>query len=988
MNTTGKQNTAFGGNALLSNLTGKFNTAIGYNALTSQNTSADISTNNTAVGTNALVKLTSGSCNTALGTNSGSRITTGERNTTIGEGTMGILNGNFAVPADTASTDNTLVGYRAGLGVTTGGFNTAMGALSLSGQNSGPDLFLTTGTYNTVVGYAAGSRISSGSNNIAVGAYAFGKLQYNYSGINNVAVGYQAIGNNWGGNYNVAVGHMAFSGTADGTYSGITAIGGNTLMGATSGLYPTTVGYESLKSLTTGNYNTAVGCQAATTLTTGGNNVAFGKSAMLSNTTTSDNVAIGFNAIKTNTASGQLTAVGSGAMEFAMGQQNTALGYQAGRGASGTNVGNYNTALGWGTLSVNTSGGYNTAIGNQALVTNTGGTFNVGIGHGALFVNTTGSNNTAIGVSALQQTSLGTNNDNTAIGYFAGQYNTGSNNTILGSSAAVSGTSIYTGSNNIVIGYQANPSAIGADSETTIGTTTVGMIRVTAANASISSTNIALNNTTVTGTLNVTGGATLFGISNLGYTNSNLYVEIGSSSTFDAAIIDFHSNDGGATATDYDTRIISYGGTAGTDGKGRLEIEGLSTTIKSTADSTGTINGALQVLGGAGIGKNVYIGGALTVAGTITSLLSSASSLLATTITGGLVVTGGSLNVSGASRLAVTTITGGLVVNGGSLLVDTFGAKVTGRLYISGIATVNGDATTTAGVNALSLQNGGGMGLGFSSGVVKYLTEGSHIFYTGSTYNTNGTERFQINTSGVTIVGTANATTFNATSDKRIKANIIDISGSSLDLLRKINPKEYTIIGNKKPRYGFIAQEVKQHIPRSVELTTDYIPSIYENAFVKGNTITLINKSTTDISNCKLKLRDISNGEIIVNVAHIQDDKTIYISEDISKERLTCMDICGNNLDKHINNGKVVYKKGPQIYTGEVKQGLFVYGIEVNDFHSINHDTIWTIAVGATKEMDVQLQEARQTIKSLEERISAIESLEERMSAIERLLLR
>jgi hypothetical protein len=61
------------------------------------------------------------------------------------------------------------------------------------------------------------------------------------------------------------------------------------------------------------------------------------------------------------------------------------------------------------------------------------------------------------------------------------------------------------------------------------------------------------------------------------------------------------------------------------------------------------------------------------------------------------------------------------------------------------------------------------------------------------------------------------------------------------------------------------------------------------------------------------------------------------------------------------------------VYSGEVKQGIFVYGIEVNDFHSINHDTIWTVAVGATKEMDVQLQEARQTIKSLEERISTIE---------------
>ena len=225
----------------------------------------------------------------------------------------------------------------------------------------------------------------------------------------------------------------------------------------------------------------------------------------------------------------------------------------------------------------------------------------------------------------------------------------------------------------------------------------------------------------------------------------------------------------------------------------------------------------------------------------------------------------------------------------------------------------------------------------------------------------------------VTGTGTITATTFNALSDRRIKANITDISGSSLDLLRKINPKEFTFIDTKEPRYGFIAQEVRQHMPRSITLTTDYIPSVYENAFVKGNTITLINKSTIDISNCKLKLRDISNCEIIVNVSKIKDKKKFTINEDISQNKLQYMDIYGNNLDKQITNGKVVYKRGLDVYSGEVKQGIFVYGIEVNDFHSINHDTIWTVAVGATKEMDVQLQEARQTIKSLEERISTIE---------------
>jgi hypothetical protein len=85
------------------------------------------------------------------------------------------------------------------------------------------------------------------------------------------------------------------------------------------------------------------------------------------------------------------------------------------------------------------------------------------------------------------------------------------------------------------------------------------------------------------------------------------------------------------------------------------------------------------------------------------------------------------------------------------------------------------------------------------------------------------------------------------------------------------------------------------------------------------------------------------------------------------------MDICGTVLDKYIQNGAITYMRGSQVYTGEVKQGIFVYGIQVDDFHSINKDTIWTITLSATQEMDVQLQEARQTIRTLEERIAAIE---------------
>ena len=405
---------------------------------------------------------------------------------------------------------------------------------------------------------------------------------------------------------------------------------------------------------------------------------------------------------------------------------------------------------------------------------------------------------------------------------------------------------------------------------------------------------------------------------------------------------------------------------------------GISCTTLTTSSSA-TLGGTLRVIG-ASTFQNLS-----SVYQTIACGAINTSGLL-TVSTGGASITGGLTVASGGITATSQTIACGAITTSGLLTVSTGGASITGGLTVaSGGITATSQTVScsqvTIGGNSLYL-NGTSllinhpitfmMGTQFRVGwdalgptVVPSTFHGTVTINSGFLLTAGG---------GISATGqTITAGTFNAGSDRRIKTNITDISGSSLDILRKIKPREYIMIDTKKPRYGFIAQEVKQHIPRSVELTTTFIPSVYENAFVKGNTITLINKSTTDISNCKLKLRGISNNDIIVNITHIQDDKTFTINEDISQNKLQDMDICGNKLDKHINNGKVVYKRGSDIYSGEVKQGVFVYGIEVDDFHSINHDAIWTVAVGATQEMDVQLQEARQTIKSLEERISAIE---------------
>ena len=132
-------------------------------------------------------------------------------------------------------------------------------------------------------------------------------------------------------------------------------------------------------------------------------------------------------------------------------------------------------------------------------------------------------------------------------------------------------------------------------------------------------------------------------------------------------------------------------------------------TIESTLTSVSTDTGALRVFGGAGIGKDLYVGGLfsvtnsitggddLTVAGDIKTTSATGSS---SPTTGALVVAGGAgigenLNVTGnikslSTTASVSTDTGALVVQGG--------AGIGGDLYVGGIifGSVNASVNTAS----------------------------------------------------------------------------------------------------------------------------------------------------------------------------------------------------------------------------------------------------------------------------------------------------
>ena len=195
-------------------------------------------------------------------------------------------------------------------------------------------------------------------------------------------------------------------------------IGSNAGTDLTSGTKNVIIGKDAGENLLAGTENTMLGVDAGTALTNGSRNTFLGSSAgFFTGNSIVDVVAIGYKA-------GTYAAAGTA----------IAIGREAGR---------------------NNSGNGRIDVGYRAGYSNSSGGWNLNIGYFAAYSNTTGSENTVIGTEA-------------------GINNTGSSNTFLGYQAGYNQT---TGSNNTVIGHDAEPSAVDATNEITLGDANIATLR-------------------------------------------------------------------------------------------------------------------------------------------------------------------------------------------------------------------------------------------------------------------------------------------------------------------------------------------------------------------------------------------------------------------------------------------------------------------------------------------------------------------------------
>jgi trimeric autotransporter adhesin len=233
-NSGGFNNTAIGNSALFSNTIGSSNVAAGSGALFN-NTYAS---NNTAIGSVALSANTIGYSNVAVGAGALNKNRT--KNNLVAVGDSALFNnyegsgfsvitwstnntaiGSKALLNNTIGNDNTAVGYLAGYSNTDGTENTATGLQALYSNTSGVQNtalgnlagYSTQNNYGTYVGYHAG-RYTNGVSNTYIGWGAGNNpgIVVPVTGGDNVCIGVRSGQGITGGSQNITVGNSVNTG--------------------------------------------------------------------------------------------------------------------------------------------------------------------------------------------------------------------------------------------------------------------------------------------------------------------------------------------------------------------------------------------------------------------------------------------------------------------------------------------------------------------------------------------------------------------------------------------------------------------------------------------------------------------------------------------------------------------------------------------------------------------------------------------------------
>jgi len=247
---------------------------------------------------------------------------------------------------------------------------------------------------------------------------------------------------------------------------------------------------------------------------------------------------------------------------------------------------------------------------------------------------------------------------------------------------------------------------------------------------------------------------------------------------------------------DVDNELIFYTAVTGTNdinnSKARM-------VIKNTPDIS--MNTSLSVAGNCNFNSDVDISGDLVITGNLSVYQTKDTTTIHTTVNDYTLIVSEDISLNGELKMSgAATLNSTLNVTGATTVSNTL--KVTGvatlnnTLNVTGVATLNNTLNVTG---ATTVSN--------TLKVTGSTVLGNSLNVTGATTVSN-----TLKVTGAATFAAVDATSFNASSDYRIKENVISISDTSYNI-DKLRPVTYTNTKAEKQDFGVIAHELQQQLP-------------------------------------------------------------------------------------------------------------------------------------------------------------------------------
>ena len=315
--------------------------------------------------------------------------------------------------------------------------------------------------------------------------------------------------------------------------------------------------------------------------------------------------------------------------------------------------------------------------------------------------------------------------------------------------------------------------------------------------------------------------------------------------------------------------------------------------------------------------------------------------------------------VSGAINASITSIDAG-AVSSGTLAVARGG---TGNSTITSGNILYGNGTSAIGNNTSFKYLLGCLGVNMTGnpfttlhiGTGGLATAGTYYvwfdYFSGSSLGFTNSNRTGVCAYLQGSLWLAGGRFIASSSDVRIKHEVEDINDdSALQMILAVEPKTYKYLdklamGDKRV-YGFIAQQIKEVIPNAINIQKEIIPNIMLLADYNESIITLPSLPSAVIKvGDKVRCYDKRCKEIIAVVEEVIDTLTFKLAP-----------LGEGQTPPYIDNDNKI----------------FIYGTEIDDFHTIDKNYIYTLNVCATQELHRKIVSQEQRIAELEAKVERL----------------